>query len=57
LKVVKFNFTSKKSDTDEIKATMTIEKIVVPSKAMPVKAVDANNDHPNVLQANPPASP
>ena len=30
LKVVKFNFTSKKSDTDEIKATMTIEKIVVP---------------------------
>ncbi|MBF0505004.1 MAG: type 4a pilus biogenesis protein PilO [Candidatus Omnitrophica bacterium] len=57
LKVVKFNFTSKKSDTDEIKAAMTIEKIVVPSKGMPVKAQDANNDHPNVPQTNPPASP
>ena len=56
LKVVKFNFTSKKSDTDEIKATMTIEKIVVPFKGMPVKTVDANNDHPNAPQA-PSASP
>ena len=56
MKVVKFNFVAKKSDTDEIKATMTIEKIVVPFKGMPVKAVGANNDHPNSLQANPPAS-
>ena len=55
MKVVKFNFASKKSDTDEIKATMTIEKIVIPFKGMPVKAVGANNDHPNPLQANPPA--
>jgi len=57
LKVVKFNFTAKKSDTDEIKATMTIEKIVVPFKGMPLKAVDANNDHPNASQATPSVSP
>ena len=38
MKVDKFNFSAKKSDTDEIKATMTIEKIVVTDKPMPPKA-------------------
>jgi hypothetical protein len=52
MKVLKFNFSAKKSDTDEIKATMTIEKIVVTAKPMPPK--DANN--PNASQATPPAS-
>ncbi len=42
MKVDKFNFSGKKSDTDEIKATMTIEKIVVTDKPMPPKAQDAN---------------
>jgi len=42
MKVDKFNFIGKKSDTDEIKATMTIEKIVVTAKPMPPKATDAN---------------
>ena len=42
MKVDKFNFSAKKSDTDEIKATMTIEKIVVTDKPMPPKAQDAN---------------
>jgi hypothetical protein len=55
MKVLKFNFSSKKTDTDEIKATMTIEKIVVTDKPMPLKAQDANN--PNVSQANSPAVP
>jgi hypothetical protein len=55
MKVLKFNFSAKKSDTDEIKATMTIEKIVVTDKPMPLKAQDANN--PNVSQANSPAAP
>ena len=49
MKVLKFNFSSKKTDTDEIKATMTIEKIVVPEKDMPPpKVPDANS------QATPP---
>jgi Tfp pilus assembly protein PilO len=52
MKVDKYNFSGKKSDTDEIKATMTIEKIVVTSKPMPPKAQDAN-----APSANPPASP
>jgi hypothetical protein len=51
MKVDKFNFSAKKSDTDEIKATMTIEKIVVTDKPMPPKAKDAN-----APQANPPAA-
>jgi len=51
MKVDKFNFSAKKSDTDEIKATMTIEKIVVTAKPMPHKADDANTP-----PANPPAS-
>lgn len=42
MKVDKFNFSGKKSDTDEIKATMTIEKIVVTDKPMPPKAPDTN---------------
>ena len=42
MKVDKFNFSGKKSDTDEIKATMTIEKIVVTTKPMPPKAQDTN---------------
>ena len=53
MKVLKFNFSGKKSDTDEIKATMTIEKIVVTDKPMPPKAQDATN----VSQATPAASP
>jgi len=54
MKVDKFNFSGKKSDSDEIKATMTIEKIVVTDKPMPPKAKDANN--PNASQATPPAA-
>ncbi len=43
MKVDKFNFSGKKSDTDEIKATMTVEKVVVTDKPMPPKAApDAN---------------
>ena len=52
MKVDKFNFSGKKSDTDEIKATMTIEKIVVTDKPMPPKAQDTN-----APPANPPATP
>jgi hypothetical protein len=51
MKVDKFDFSGKKSDTDEIKATMTIEKIVVTAKPMPVKAKDAN-----APSSNPPAA-
>jgi hypothetical protein len=51
MKVLKFNISSKKTDTDEIKATMTIEKIVVTDKPMPPKAQDANT------QASPSVSP
>jgi hypothetical protein len=47
MKVDKFNFSGKKSDTDEIKATMTVEKIVVTAKSMPPKAKDANAPSPN----------
>ena len=54
MKVLKFNFSANKSNADEIKATMTIEKIVVTEKPMPPKASDANN--PNVSQASPPAA-
>lgn len=46
MKVDKFNFSAKKSDTQEIKATMTIEKIVVTEKPMPPKAQDANPNAP-----------
>lgn len=42
MKVDKFSFSGKKSDTDEIKASMTIEKIVVTDKPMPPKAKDTN---------------
>jgi len=53
MKVLKFNFSVKKADTsDDIKATMTIEKIVVTDKPMPPKAQEAN---PNA--SAPPASP
>ena len=45
MKVDKFSFSGKKSDTDEIKATMTIEKIVVTDKPMPPKAQDTNSHH------------
>jgi len=53
MKVDKFDFSGKKSDTDEIKATMTIEKIVVTDKPMPPKAQDANS---NASPASSPAS-
>jgi len=52
MKVNKFSFSAKKSDTDEIKATMTIEKIVVTDKPMPPKVKDAN-----ASQSNPSATP
>ena len=52
MKVDKFNFTGKKSDSNEIKASMTIEKIVVTSKPMPPKAKDAT-----VPSATPSATP
>ena len=52
MKVDKFNFSAKKSDTNEIKATMTIEKIVITVKPMPPKAKDAN-----VPPAPPPTTP
>ena len=55
MKVDKFNFSGKKSDTDEIKATMTIEKIVVTDKPMPAKAQNANNS--NASPATSPATP
>ncbi len=42
MKVNKFNFSGKKSDTDEVKATMSIEKIVVTPKPMPAKAKETN---------------
>jgi len=52
MKVDKFNFSAKKSDTDEIKATMTIEKIVVTVKPMPTKATNTN-----APSTNPVATP
>ena len=48
MKVDKFNFSGKKSDTDDIKASMTIEKIVVTVKPMPPKAQDANAPSENL---------
>ena len=42
MKVDKFDFSGKKSDTDEIKATMTVEKVVITQKPMPPKTQDAN---------------
>ena len=36
MKTVKFNFASKKADSDEIKAVMTVAKIVVGKRAMPL---------------------
>ena len=32
MKVVKFSFSSKKADSDEIKALMTIHKVVIPKR-------------------------
>jgi len=52
MKVDKYIFSGKKSDSDEIKATMTIEKIVVPDSPMPQKAKDANTPSANST-ANP----
>ncbi len=46
MKVLKFNLSSKKTDSDEVKATMTIEKIVVPDKPMPPKPADTNPNAP-----------
>jgi len=55
MKVLKFNFAGKKSDTDEIKATMTVEKIVITPKPMPAKkAADASKT--NTPQATSPAA-
>ncbi|MDE1920655.1 MAG: type 4a pilus biogenesis protein PilO [Candidatus Omnitrophica bacterium] len=42
MKVDKFEFTGKK-DSADIRATMTIEKIVVPSKSMPPKEANASS--------------
>ena len=38
MKVVKFNFTSKKADSDELKAVMSIVKVIVGKTPLPVKA-------------------
>jgi hypothetical protein len=35
IKVVKFNLGSKKADSDEIKGTMTIAKVIIPKKTLP----------------------
>ncbi len=43
MKVDKFNFSGKKSDTNEIKAAMTIEKVVITLKPMPPKAQNDNS--------------
>ncbi len=53
MKVDKFSFSGKKSDTDDIKATMTIEKIVVTTKPMPAKAPDANTANASTAPATP----
>ena len=45
MKVDKFSFTSKKSDTNEMKATMTIEKVVIPVQPMPPKVKNATNSN------------
>jgi len=45
MKVDKFSFSSKKSDTNEIKATMTIEKVVITVQPMPPKAKYAANSN------------
>jgi len=45
MKVDKFSFSSKKSDTNEIKATMTIEKVVITVQPMPPKVKYAANSN------------
>ncbi len=52
MKVDKFAFSGKKGDTDEVKATMTIEKIIVSDKPMPPKIPNAKTS-----QANPTVAP
>ena len=42
MKVDKFSLNGKKTDTDDIKAAMTVEKIVVTAKPMPPKPNDAH---------------
>jgi Tfp pilus assembly protein PilO len=42
MKVDKFTLNGKKSDTDDIKASMTVEKIVVTAKPMPPRPNDAH---------------
>ena len=54
MKVLKFNFAGKKSDNDDIKATMTIEKVIITTKPMPHKAPDANS--PSVTATAAPAA-
>ncbi len=56
MKVLKFSFSAKKADSDEIKATMTIEKIVVPQMAMPPKAPEVNSATTTTSQTTPPAA-
>lgn len=44
-KVVKFNFSSKKSaEGDELKATMTVAKVIVTKNALPAPAAEASGD-------------
>jgi hypothetical protein len=52
MKVDKFSFSAKKSDTDEIKAAMTIERVVITDKPMPPKVKDTN-----VPSTNAPVTP
>lgn len=47
IKVTKFNLGSKKAETDEIKAAMTVAKIIVSQKPL-VKPVDSSSGSPQV---------
>ena len=47
MKVVKFNMGSKKIDSDDIKATMTVSKIIVGNGPMPVKLKAADATAPD----------
>ena len=48
-KVVKFNLGSKKADSDEIKATMTIAKVIIPRKNLPISV---NPTSPSTTQTD-----
>ncbi len=43
MKISKYSLGSKKSDTDEVKATMTVVKAVIPAKDQPVSSAEASS--------------